>query len=682
MEEEFIEVSASSASSKRKTEFGKLLWGKIKLLFLPEETEDDEEMEGAPFWLVSLCAAGLFLMLNQIRFPFAGGRVAVSDIAFLGSFVPMFAWVVLKRRSIFYPVSGIVLLLVFCIANLASLSGCTGAFKCAQLVQYLLCGVMLFSFMLENAPGLTAFTVLLALGLNVAVGVLQAGKYGIGSVLAPADVLKLRWGFGGAYSGLFRSRMAFSFFSSAALAWLYPQIIGKNNSIFRSLVAIAVAVPCLLAIVNGQMLLIAVLVLLVEAFIYSRTAGASAFLAVLLALLISLGFSQWNHSRTVLETLKPIKSGEYAGELKTNHIDFIAALKMAAKYPAAGVGSGRYQENIGTFYGELPNPAYNDIATDTQAGWGIVAGTTGFVTLALLALFVISSIGRGFGRAVNDGARNPLALGGAGALTVIFLGMFISDPLTRGLAWMLALALASVIIPHPDEEYFSFSLLPGYTIVICLLLGLLIVANGVFGRCAGSVKCGAKCEAPVEKTALPEANATEKASEAAEEAKPASVPVVPMLLAKTFKVVNADAVANFTPPFKQAAGKDTASQQILEVLDNAGKPPEGKEPSMEYGGAVFQVEIPAAGQYKIWLNVWWEGSCGNTVNVQVGDEKKSVTAGNDSAYEKWHWVEVPRIYQLQQGACRIAVLNREDGIKLDQILVTNDLKYVPEGKEK
>ncbi|MBQ7178554.1 MAG: hypothetical protein IJS08_14160, partial [Victivallales bacterium] len=166
--------------------------------------------------------------------------------------------------------------------------------------------------------------------------------------------------------------------------------------------------------------------------------------------------------------------------------------------------------------------------------------------------------------------------------------------------------------------------------------------------------------------------------------KPAPVPVniIPMIKSKVIKVLNADNVSRFTPPFRQIALPGTASAKVLEILDNAGKPPEGKVPSMEYGGAVFQLDIPTTGTYKIWLNVWWEGSCGNTLNVQVGDEKKSITVGNDSKYNQWHWVEVPRQYQLTQGPCGIAILNREDGIKLDQVLVTSDLSYVPQGIEK
>lgn len=644
-------------------------------LFKPEC--EDAKQKIMPTWLEALGAAALFLMLNQIKFPVFGGRIAVADIAFLAGFVPMFVWCLLNKRGWFYPVMGVIVLALAGVTNLKALSGCGGAFECAQLVQYLLCGVLMISFLLESAPGLTAFAVFAALVLNLVTAGFQAIHYGIGSILAPADVLSVSWGFGGAFTGLFRSRMALSFFSAGALLWLYPQIIGKNNSVLRNIVSIVLVALGLLGIVHGQMLLIAIVILLIEAFVYSRRAGYFAIVSVILALAMSACLFSGNHFKTVSDTLYPVKDAAYAGELKTNHIDFIAALRMAEDNPLAGVGSGAYQSKIGTYYRELPNPAYNDIATDTQAGWGIISATTGFVTAGVLALLLLSSIGAGLRRFASDNDRHPLALGGASLLALVFVGMFISDPMTRGLAWMLALGLASVAIPRPNEKISStWIIMPGTVLVVGIVLCLLFGANAVFGKCGESGCC--------KKTSVTPATEQPVAVEAKETPKPVAPPVIPMLSVKTYKPINADAVLKTTPPFQVVAGTNgtTASAKILEVLDNAGKPPEGKEPSMEYGGAVFQVDVPSDDQYRIWLRVWWEGSCGNTVSVQIDDEKKSVTAGNDSAYSTWHWVSVPRVYALVKGTHVITVLNREDGIKLDQILVTNDANYTPSGIEK
>ena len=43
---------------------------------------------------------------------------------------------------------------------------------------------------------------------------------------------------------------------------------------------------------------------------------------------------------------------------------------------------------------------------------------------------------------------------------------------------------------------------------------------------------------------------------------------------------------------------------------------------------------------------WWDGSCGNTLNLKIDDEPRSVTIGNDGTYKTWHWLESPKLYNL------------------------------------
>jgi len=78
-----------------------------------------------------------------------------------------------------------------------------------------------------------------------------------------------------------------------------------------------------------------------------------------------------------------------------------------------------------------------------------------------------------------------------------------------------------------------------------------------------------------------------------------------------------------------------------------------------------------------------EGACGNSVFVKVDEAGKPMAVGNDGTYNAWHWlkVPVPQPYELGAGKHQIIVLNREDGIRLDQLLLTGDLEYVPQGIE-
>jgi len=145
-----------------------------------------------------------------------------------------------------------------------------------------------------------------------------------------------------------------------------------------------------------------------------------------------------------------------------------------------------------------------------------------------------------------------------------------------------------------------------------------------------------------------------------------------------FLVVNASKVKEFTPPFEKHQDSLAAEQTALRILDGKGVPPENEEPAMKYGGALFEIEVPQAVKCKIWVRCWWDGSCGNTLNLQVDDETRSATIGNDGTYHTWHWLESPKTYNLNAGKHTIRILNREDGISFDQILITTDMEYYPQ----
>ena len=72
---------------------------------------------------------------------------------------------------------------------------------------------------------------------------------------------------------------------------------------------------------------------------------------------------------------------------------------------------------------------------------------------------------------------------------------------------------------------------------------------------------------------------------------------------------------------------------------------------------------------------------GNTIDIRIDDEKKSVTVGNDGTYNAWHWMKSPKSYKLRAGKHKLYILNREDGIKFAQVFITNDKDLVPQGFE-
>jgi hypothetical protein len=95
------------------------------------------------------------------------------------------------------------------------------------------------------------------------------------------------------------------------------------------------------------------------------------------------------------------------------------------------------------------------------------------------------------------------------------------------------------------------------------------------------------------------------------------------------------------------------------------------------GGAVeFALDIKKAGKYNLWLRVWWESSCDNSLAVNFCDQTEEVT---DNDYGRWKWIRVGRnkSFDLAAGETKLVVVSREDGSRLDQLLLTQNLEYVP-----
>ncbi len=629
-----------------------------------------------PRWLIGLCGLALLLMANQVKLPVAGGRLGVADLGFAAAMIGLLFYLWRSRQRLFFPLLAFVALAVIALANLFSRPGLAGAVEVAQLVQQFFCGLLILSFLVERAPRLALVAVTLGLAGNLGLAFWQAGQYGYGIVLPPADVLKVAWGFGDAYTGLFRSRMALSFFLAAALAWVQPQWFGRKPGFFRCLAVLLGTVAVLAGIAHGQMMFLAVAVLLAGAVLQSRRVLAVNLVA--LAILLGVGTQVLPEKchQVVQATFSPLKTGDYPGELKTNHLDFVAALRMAGRAPWSGVGSGRYQQCVGRCYEDLPNPIFNDIDTDTQAGWGILAGTAGIPAAILFFLLLATAAGGGLRRYYLSKQGNGLALGGSLALLVFLAGMTVSDPLTRGLGWFVVLALASASLPNRWEDLRRATLFSWKSVLAgAAALGLILAAVAAIKPVEDPL-AGAR-----EERAASSRRHRGDVSGAAPVAADGAPAAAAGVNADFFKVIDAGDVKTMTPPFEKVSDSQAAKQTALRILDGKGVPPAEQEPAMAHGGAVFEFEAPADLECKIWLRVWWDGSCGNTINLKVDDEPRSVTVGNDGTYTTWHWLESPKMYKLAAGKHTITLLNREDGIMFDQMLITNDKAYFPQGIE-
>jgi hypothetical protein len=649
------------------------------------DQQSDEQMRAVPgesavpAWVMVLAAVAALAMGSQIRFPWLGGRVGIADAA-LGLAFAAFLLDQLRRGVAYrYPALLGGALLVYTLASLLARPGAAGAMEIVQRFEQLVCGYLVWALLLRERRSWLGGILTVLLAANVLVAALQTAAYGYGSVLAPADVMALPWGIGKAYTGLFRSRVALSLFLAVGLALVQPLwYTWAGASRFRQIAAIAGTAMVLVMIPHGGILLACIVALLAAGILNGAGNGWRSGAAVLCAAVVLLASGRMT---TVAATLSPAQPG--SAELKSCHVDLLAALRMAALRPWTGVGAGTYQKYIGQCYGELPNANVNDVETDTQSGLGILLGSAGYPAALLLLLAILAGLVRATEAFIAGGKTQPLLLGAASALAIFLPAMVVTDPFVRGPAWFLSLALAVACGAAGGTAAGAFAVgwrrtfLAGILVVSAAALLFVLPKTDALARRSGGNR-PRPVRAAVGGSLRPETIPAGVPAPAAA----AAAPAASSGSSDFFRVLNAAADAKLvTPPVEKGPDSQSAKGTILRIPDKKGVPPEGQDSDMKYGGATYELQVAAAVTCKIWVRAWWEGSCGNTVCVRLGEQGKILTVGNDGTYDSWHWLEVPGTFSLEKGTITLYLLNREDGIRIDQILLTNDMEYFPQGVE-
>ncbi|MGQ9663088.1 MAG: hypothetical protein ACUVWX_12235 [Kiritimatiellia bacterium] len=147
----------------------------------------------------------------------------------------------------------------------------------------------------------------------------------------------------------------------------------------------------------------------------------------------------------------------------------------------------------------------------------------------------------------------------------------------------------------------------------------------------------------------------------------------------------AESAERVVPPVEVVRAKHPSSPEVAEASSGSCLAiPQGKGNPPEVGGeALFRFEVMKEGQYALWARVWWNDECGNSATMII-DEGKPFTFGQDSTFKCWHWVRAPRVKELylKTGQHTLTIKNREDGIRLDQILFCLNPRFVPVGIER
>ncbi|MGD9247106.1 MAG: discoidin domain-containing protein [Desulfobacteraceae bacterium] len=99
-------------------------------------------------------------------------------------------------------------------------------------------------------------------------------------------------------------------------------------------------------------------------------------------------------------------------------------------------------------------------------------------------------------------------------------------------------------------------------------------------------------------------------------------------------------------------------------------------PTDSTGRSDHTFEVASAGEYSVWGRVIANNADGDSFHVAMDDEDYTVWSVAQTPTDVWTW-QVIGDYHLQAGPHKLIVATRQAGTRIDRILVTNALDYVP-----
>ena len=141
-------------------------------------------------------------------------------------------------------------------------------------------------------------------------------------------------------------------------------------------------------------------------------------------------------------------------------------------------------------------------------------------------------------------------------------------------------------------------------------------------------------------------------------------------------------------PMTAAADANASAGEYMWVPNGSGN---FWSPSNEAGRLELQFDVPVAGDYIIWGRIGSKNTNDNSFFIAV-DGEDALTWSTVPGGESWTWnllgaqpasdgvidTSEAQLYWFEKGSHQITIFQREDGTKIDRILVTSDLGYDPQ----
>jgi hypothetical protein len=333
--------------------------------------------------------------------------------------------------------------------------------------------------------------------------------------------------------------------------------------------------------------------------------------------------------------------------LKRFYIEVAAALRAPAHYPLGG-GLGRYKPTINQLkqYGSVtPHPEDMKVPRDGNCQYLLTLTEAGLPAMIALVVWLA---GAAAVRRPREGAGEDERLGGVAvqaALVGLLLAALFCVVLSRGLGiWVGVLVGLSAAFSPPVRDrarWFRLGAVAG-----CVSLAL-----------AGMFSLNSQ---PVSGPDPSDANRLLQRwlfRGSADAVSGLRVIVLPDDVAgpgaDSVIQVEGEAFVSKTYPFLKVQANGASGNWVLAIPDKMGK---------GIGQAIYAVEVPEAGQYRLYARVFWEDGCSNSVEFRLGTE--SVVFASE-LFGQWHVLDAKRPMALDKGPLKVEVRNLEDGIRVD-----------------
>ncbi len=135
-----------------------------------------------------------------------------------------------------------------------------------------------------------------------------------------------------------------------------------------------------------------------------------------------------------------------------------------------------------------------------------------------------------------------------------------------------------------------------------------------------------------------------------------------------------------TPPVAAAQDSQASAGGYIWVPDGRG---DVFDATKAAGQARFTFTVPVSGNFVIWGRVIANNDSNNSFFVSLDDGV--INAWEVAVATNWMWDQVnvkggadPLVLSLAAGQHSLVIKQREDGAKLDRLLITNDMQYLPQ----